>query len=84
MTELNDLEQIRFEKMKRLKEAGLEPYPPRVQRTHTAQTALAAFEAVSEDDTVSAVVTGRIRSHSRRFEETSKSHPENAIGSDAT
>jgi len=62
MTELKDLEQIRFEKMKRLKEAGMEPYPSRVQRTHTTQAALLAFKNVSEDEAVMATITGRIRS----------------------
>jgi lysyl-tRNA synthetase class 2 len=62
MTELNDLEQIRFEKMKRLRDAGMEPYPRRVQRTKTAQAAVTAFETLSEDEAVMATVTGRIRS----------------------
>ena len=62
MTELNDLEQIRFEKMKRLKDAGMDPYPRRVQRTHTTHAALSAYETASEDETVIATVAGRIRS----------------------
>jgi lysyl-tRNA synthetase class 2 len=62
MTELNDLEQIRFEKMKRLEEAGMDPFPPRVQRTHTTKAAFTAFETAAEDEEVNATVTGRIRS----------------------
>ena len=38
------LEQNRLEKVKRLREQGIEPYPTRAERTHTSQEAIAAFE----------------------------------------
>ena len=62
MTELSDLEQIRFEKMQHMREEGMEPYPRRVERTHTALEALSAYAAASEDEEVEATIVGRIRS----------------------
>lgn len=62
MTELSDLEQIRFEKMQRMQDAGMDPYPPRVDRTHTTGEALAAYQAASEDEVLEVTVVGRIRS----------------------
>jgi lysyl-tRNA synthetase class 2 len=62
MTELSELEQVRYEKMLRIRDAGMEPYPHRVARTHTTQQALSAYAEVSEDDKVEATIVGRIRS----------------------
>ena len=45
MWEPNELEQQRLEKLERLRARGIQPYPPRVERTHTAAGAIAAFEA---------------------------------------
>ena len=42
--ELNDLEQQRVEKMKILREGGMEPYPRRIHRTHTTKAACEALE----------------------------------------
>ena len=39
------LEEKRLEKIEQLREAGIEPYPLRVERTHTSGEAIAAFEA---------------------------------------
>ena len=44
MWQPNKLEQERLEKIQRLEAAGVQPYPPRVQRTHTAAQAIAAQE----------------------------------------
>lgn len=62
MTELSDLEQVRFEKMQRMQEAGMDPYPLRVKRTHTTHQALSAFEEASEEEEIKATIVGRIRS----------------------
>ena len=35
----------RMEKLQRMRARGIDPYPPRVERTHTAEQAIAAFEA---------------------------------------
>src|SRR5437016_2098397 len=45
-TELNlgDQERQRFAKLNELREAGIDPYPPRSQRTHTAKGAITEFE----------------------------------------
>ncbi|NUQ39417.1 MAG: lysine--tRNA ligase, partial [Caldilineales bacterium] len=40
-----DQELARREKLERLAAAGIDPYPPRVQRTHSAAAAIAAFQA---------------------------------------
>ncbi len=62
MTKWNDLERIRLEKLERLRQAGMEPYPNRVERTHTTAEVVRAFEAASEDETIQATVVGRLRS----------------------
>lgn len=68
--EFNEYQQNRYEKMRALREEGMEPYPPRVERTHTSAEAIAAFrqrhacgEAGEEDETadsVEATVAGRL------------------------
>jgi len=35
----------RMEKLERMRARGIDPYPPRVERTHTTEQAIAAFEA---------------------------------------
>lgn len=42
--DLGDQEQQRLAKLGTLREAGLDPYPPRSRRTHTAAGAIAEFE----------------------------------------
>lgn len=50
---------LRMEKLERLRERGIDPYPHRVKRTHTAQDALDLLgDAAEAKDTVS--VAGRI------------------------
>lgn len=64
MTEYTDLERRRLEKLERLHEQGIEPYPPRADRTHTSQEAIRAYEQVEasgEDQPVHATLVGRIR-----------------------
>ncbi|GAB4413156.1 MAG: lysine--tRNA ligase [Anaerolineales bacterium] len=61
MTErLTDQEQYRREKLARLREKGVDPYPPRVSRTHTAEEAKRAFEAAPEGAEVRVTVAGRL------------------------
>ncbi|WP_026369163.1 lysine--tRNA ligase [Kallotenue papyrolyticum] len=45
--ELNELQQARLEKLERLRAAGIDPYPPRSTRTHTARQVLDAFETLA-------------------------------------
>ena len=59
--DLSDLELERLNKVERLRARGIEPYPARVQRTHTNRDAIAAFEAAEPGQAeVTASVTGRL------------------------
>ncbi len=63
MPEFTDQERQRLTKLERIRERGINPYPHRVERTHTAMEAIAAFEAAEaagrEGDRVT--VVGRLR-----------------------
>lgn len=56
------LEQQRLEKLQKLVEAGIDPYPLRSARTHTTAEALTAFELANEGSEVSVTVCGRMQS----------------------
>ncbi len=59
----NALERQRLDKLQQLKDAGVEPYPLRVERTHTIAEATAQFLAVEGNEPaqeVSATLTGRL------------------------
>ena len=63
----NSLEQKRIEKLEALKEAGINPYPLRIERTHTTAEAIAEFESAEaaladsdEKPAVQATITGRV------------------------
>jgi lysyl-tRNA synthetase class 2 len=63
----NNLERERLEKLERLRARGIEAYPNRVQRTHTAVQAIAAYEAAEQHhgevaESIEVSVCGRIRS----------------------
>ena len=58
--EMTRLEEQRVEKLARIKEAGIQPYPLRVERTHTSQEAIAAFKNGAEDEQITVTVTGRL------------------------
>jgi lysyl-tRNA synthetase class 2 len=68
MAEYNSLEQIRIQKISELRAEGIEPYPTRAERTHTAAQAIAAFEAAEKSAApgeqpgeVHVTLAGRIR-----------------------
>ncbi|MDH5607626.1 MAG: OB-fold nucleic acid binding domain-containing protein, partial [Anaerolineae bacterium] len=64
-SEFSKLEQTRLEKLDRLREQGIEPYPAKAQRTHTSAQAIQALEkveAAQKEDPVQATLVGRIRS----------------------
>lgn len=54
-----DILQTKMEKLGRIKEAGLDPYPEKTARTHSAAAALADFEKLQGEQLV---LAGRIRS----------------------
>ncbi len=60
----DELIQLRREKLARLRARGIDPYPPRVERTHTAVDAIAAYERWESEGSAgyapSVSVTGRI------------------------
>ena len=59
--ELNDLQQNRLEKLRALREAGVDPFPARVPaRTHTMSELRLAFDALVAENT-SVMIMGRIR-----------------------
>ncbi len=61
--EPTDLEKLRLEKLERLRAEGIEPFPHRAERTHTAAEAIAALEAAGPDgEPVEVAVCGRLRS----------------------
>ncbi len=58
--EPSPLEEQRLAKLAQLQEAGIEPYPLRVKRTHTTAAAKAAFAAAAEGEAIPATVGGRL------------------------
>lgn len=54
------LEEQRLSKLRQLQDAGIDPFPPRVQRTHTTVQALAAYETAQADEEIEVTVTGRL------------------------
>ena len=60
MEKLSDQEQYRREKLAKLREKGIDPYPPRVRRSHTAEEAVRAFEALAEGNELRVDVVGRL------------------------
>ena len=65
MVEYSNLEKVRLEKLRKLQEQGIDPYPRRVKRTHTILEVSDLFtSSENEKDTeeIQSSLTGRIRS----------------------
>ncbi len=67
--EYSNLEQLRLEKIERLKAQGIEPYPTRAERTHNSKEAICAYEAQEQEakegkpaQPVVVTLAGRLRS----------------------
>lgn len=60
MAEFSDLERQRHLKLQRIRERGIDPYPPRVERTHTTAQARAAFEEAQGGEPPTVRVVGRL------------------------
>lgn len=59
--EFSDLELERLKKLERVRARGLDPYPARVERTHTNRQVIDAFNAAEPaNETVEAAVVGRL------------------------
>jgi lysyl-tRNA synthetase class 2 len=56
------LEEQRLSKLEQLQEAGIEPYPATVTRTHTTAEAIADFESATAEMQITATVCGRMLS----------------------
>ncbi|HEX8990863.1 MAG TPA: lysine--tRNA ligase [Anaerolineales bacterium] len=62
MPDYTSLEKIRLQKIEDLRQAGIDAYPTRAQRTHTSTGAIAAFEAAEKaGQDVTVTLAGRIR-----------------------
>jgi lysyl-tRNA synthetase class 2 len=65
--ELNEHRRVRLEKLQELERRGLDPFPTRVEATHSAAEALAAFVDQPEAAQPTVAVAGRIVSELRRM-----------------
>ncbi|MBI2624620.1 lysine--tRNA ligase [Candidatus Parcubacteria bacterium] len=65
MATIEELRKIRLEKLQRLRDAGVDPYPASAARTHTIQTALEDFAKLESSQEVIALAGRlmRIREH---------------------
>ena len=79
MSERHRLEQVRLEKLERLRQAGMDPYPNRASRSHTSAQAIQAFQQAGEDQSVQVSVAGRLRSL-REMGQTAFAHIEDEAG----
>lgn len=62
MADWTRLEKVRLEKLERLRQEGMEPYPHRTRRTHTTMEALRDFELAPDGERVEVAVLGRLHS----------------------
>jgi lysyl-tRNA synthetase class 2 len=63
--EYSEIENLRLQKLRALREEGIEPFPQRVERTHTCAEAIELFEAAEkkpDGQAVKATLVGRLRS----------------------
>jgi lysyl-tRNA synthetase class 2 len=77
--ELNDLQRQRLAKLERLRADGVEPFPPRSQRSHTIASVLADFDALAETG-ASVTVAGRLVGARRVMGKLAFAHLEDETG----
>ena len=58
--EPSKLEEQRLSKLARLQEAGIDPYPLRIERSHTTAAAITAFETADTETDIPVTVCGRL------------------------
>ena len=78
MSDLGELETVRLQKLARIRAAGMEPFPARVQRTHTTEHVVRAFEG-APGESLRATLVGRLKSI-RRMGKTTFAHIEDGTG----
>lgn len=61
MATIEEIKKERLKKLESVKNAGLQPYPARVKRTHTIEKALADFSSLAKKEK-EIVLVGRVRS----------------------
>jgi len=61
MANIQELREARIEKLNKLKQAGIDPYPAKSSRTHFVKDVLLAFDKLSEESK-EIILSGRIRS----------------------
>ncbi len=66
LEELDEHRRVRLGKLNELESRGIDPYPPRVDRTHNAAAALALFDPAAETQ-AEVAVAGRIVTQMKRF-----------------
>jgi lysyl-tRNA synthetase class 2 len=64
MSTLNELRNIRLEKLKNLEKLGLDPYPAQAQRSHSSEEIKADFEKLENKEVSAVGRIGSIRIHS--------------------
>lgn len=57
---INEIKQARLDKLEKIKEAGIDPYPARCERTHTVKQTLDSFDEFFKSEK-EIVLAGRIR-----------------------
>ncbi|MEW6408178.1 MAG: lysine--tRNA ligase [Patescibacteria group bacterium] len=65
MSQVSILKEARFEKLKKIKKAGVPPYPSRATRTHTCHEASLNFDTLINKEIVLVGRLMRLRSHGR-------------------
>lgn len=78
----NEYQQQRYEKLQKLREQGIDPYPPRAHRTHLSSEAIAALETAeaNEEETAGPVTVGGRLVAIRVMGKASFAHIEDAAG----
>lgn len=61
MASVEEIKEIRLQKLNKIKEAGIDPYPSVVNKTHSVQDVLSDFDNLAESET-EIILTGRIMS----------------------
>lgn len=77
--ELNELQTQRAAKLERLRTAGIEPYPPRAERSHSIAEALAHFDELAAEEAPLGL-TGRIMGARRIMGKIAFAHIEDGSG----